>query len=290
MREGKIRAQGPFSHAILAGTVGATCFPLMIGLWQLHKRAAVIGIGACLGMVFACASSGPILSILAAGGALLMWRYRGKMRTLCWFAAFGYIALDLAMKQPAYFIMAKIDISGGSTGWHRAFLIQSSLKHISEWWLAGTDYTRHWMPTGVTWNPDHTDITNYYLKMGVLGGLPLMLIFIAVLIRAFIYVGRVLRERQDLSIQESFLVWTLGASLFAHAATSISVVYFDQSFVFLYMTLAAVGSTWSRSAAAYATEGMTPATQPSVDLLPTASDAHALGYPARPTNELRLPW
>ena len=38
------------------------------------------------------------------------------------------------------------------------------------------------------------------------------------------------------------MVWALGASLFANAATMISVSYFDQSFVFLYLKLAAIGS------------------------------------------------
>jgi hypothetical protein len=78
--------------------------------------------------------------------------------------------------------------------------------------------------------------------MGVIGGLPLMLLFIAVLLKAFSFVGQMRRDSSDFDAR--FMVWTLGASLFAHAATFISVSYFDQSFVFLYLTLAAISSAY----------------------------------------------
>lgn len=245
IREGKIRAQGPFAHSILAGTIGAVCLPFMIGLWQQYRKAARIGIAACVAIILSSASSGPIMSTLAALGALWMWNYRQNTRLIRWLAVFGYIGLDMVMKAPAYYLLGRIDLTGGSTGYHRAALIESSFKHLHEWWLAGTDYTRHWMPTGVTWSPDHTDITNYYLHLGVVGGLPLMLLFIAVLATGFHFVGQTLRRTIDLPPASRFMVWALGSSLFAHAVTSIAVSYFDQSFLFLYLTLAAINSAWS---------------------------------------------
>ena len=245
VRNGKIRAQGPFAHSILAGTVGAVCLPLMIGLWRQHRKAAIVGTAACLSMIFASASSGPILSALFGIGALFMWHWRHRMRLLRWFALLGYIGLDLIMNAPAYYLLARIDLTGSSTGWHRAFLIEAALAHLSEWWLAGTDFTRHWMPYGVTWSGDQSDITNHYLMMGVAGGLPLMLLFIAVLATGFSFVGRTLRQMAELSPQSQFMIWALGASLFAHSITFISVSYFDQSFVFIYLSLAVIGSTWS---------------------------------------------
>ena len=69
-----------------------------------------------------------------------------------------------------------------------------------------------------------------------------MLLFIAVLAKSFSYLGQMLMEPSDLSPDSRFMVWALGASLFAHAATFVSVSYFDQSFVFIYLTLAAIGS------------------------------------------------
>jgi hypothetical protein len=184
------------------------------------------------------------MSALAAIGALLMWYYRHKMRLLRWFAVFGYIALDMVMEAKAYYIISRINPAGGG-GWHRARLIESAFKHLNEWWLAGTDYTRHWMPTGVPWTPDHTDITNHYLKMGVIGGLPLMILYIAILAKGFSFVGQILRSPVSLPPKSQFLIWALGASLFAHTVTMIAVSYFDQSFIFMYLTIAAIGSAWS---------------------------------------------
>jgi len=243
IRNGRLRAQGPFAHAILAGTVGAVCLPLAVGLWRTHRNTAIVGVIACTTMVVASASSGPLVSAFFALVALLMWPLRRHLRLIRWFALAGYIALDMVMKVPAYYLIGRIDVAGGSTGYHRAALIESSLKHIDEWWFAGTDYTRHWMATGVSWSPNHTDITNYYLQMGVMGGLPLMVLLIVVLSAGFSYVGRVVRSEKDISRDGRYFAWALGASLFAHAATSISVSYFDQSFVFLYLTLAAIAVT-----------------------------------------------
>ena len=242
IRDGKLRAQGPFLHPILAGTVGAVSVPLIAGLWKENKLVAKIGLMTCLAMIYASNSSGPIMSVAAGFFALVLWRWQHLTRQMRIAAVLGYILLDLIMVDPAYYILARIDLTGSSTGWHRAALIESSIKHLSEWWLAGTDYTRHWMPTGVSWSVEHTDITNYYIKMGVLGGLPLMFLLFLAIARAFQRIGQALRFREHLLPKENFIIWCLGASLFAHATTCVSVSYFDQSFLFLYTGLAMAGS------------------------------------------------
>ena len=244
IRNGYIRAQGPFTHSILAGTAGAVCLPWMVGLWQEHRNLASVGIVACVSMIFASGSSGPIMSAAAGIGALFMWLYRDKMRFVRWIAVLAYVALDIVMKAPAYYLIAKIDLVGGSTGWHRAFLLESAFIHLKEWWLAGTDYTIHWMPTGVPWSMDHTDITNHYLHFGVVGGLPLIFLFIAILATGFSFVGQTLGRPDCLPAGSRFTLWALGSALFVHVVTCISVSYFDQSFVFLYLTLAGIGSAY----------------------------------------------
>lgn len=246
-RDGSVRSQGPFSHSILAGTIGAVCLPIALILWQRYRKAAMVCIVSCILMVYASNSSGPIMSAIAAIIALVMWPLRYRMKLVCRLIVLGYIALSIVMIDPPYYLMARIDLTGGSTGWHRARLIRSSIEHISEWWIGGTDYTRHWMPTGVSWSVDHTDITNYYLKMGVMGGLPLMLLFIIILAKGFSYVldGLTVQEEREFPKGNLFMFWGLGAALFAHAVTFLGVSYFDQSFVFLYMALAVISSAWS---------------------------------------------
>lgn len=245
IRGDRIRAQGPFSHSILAGTVGAAVLPLMIGIWNTHRSVAKIGLVSCSIMVIASSSSGPILSALFGVFALILWRWRHLTHKMRMAALGGYILLDLVMKAPAYYLIARIDLTGNSTGDHRAALIQAAIDHFNEWWLAGTLYTRHWMAYGVTWSPDHCDITNQYIGYGVFGGFALMVLFIAALWKSFQYVGRFLQMQKDRSSIESKFAWALGSALFAQAASCISVFYFDQSFIFLYLNIAIIGSLYS---------------------------------------------
>jgi hypothetical protein len=242
VREGKLRAQGPFGHPILAGTVGALCMPLMIGLWRQHPLVGKIGLTASLMMVWASASSGPMMSAILGIVALVLWRWRRFIPKMRIAAVIVYILCDMYMTRPAYYLLEKIDLTGNSTGYHRAAIIDAGITHLNEWWLGGTDYTRHWMPYGVSWSEDHCDITNHYLYYGIDGGLPLMILFICMLWVGFRYMGESLRLRAQASFPEQFLLWSLGVVLFTHAGTMISVAYFDQSVMFLYLNLAVIVS------------------------------------------------
>jgi hypothetical protein len=157
-------------------------------------------------------------------------------------AFFLIVVLNQIMTDPVYYLLARIDITGGSTGWHRAALIQSAIAHLQEWWLAGTDVTRHWMPTGIYANETQTDITNHYIAMGVMGGLLLMAAFIWVLVEAFICVGKALRLNTHAPRSQQFMIWVLGCILLGHAVTFFSISYFGQEVVFLYLLFGSIGS------------------------------------------------
>ncbi len=246
VREGKLRAQGPFLHPILAGTVGATCIPLFVGLLRDSRFHAVVGIVAGLVMVFASASSGPVMSFMAAVGALIMWRYRHLTKAVRRCAVILYLILMVTMERPPYYLISKIDLSGGSTGWHRSFLIDQTINHFSEWWLFGTDHTRHWMPNqGVASSPTHTDITNYYISYAIGGGLPGLMVFLFILGVSFRWVGQLEEHMMEQRPHHAFMIWCFGSALFAHAVTGISVAYFDQSVVFLWLNVAVIASVYS---------------------------------------------
>ena len=249
IRDGLIRARGPFVHPILAGTVGATSLALVATQWKRHRKLAMAGIAACLGIVFACTSSGPLMVMMFLLVGLGFWGVREHMRAVRWLALMAIIALDFVMKDPVYFLMARIDLTGSSKGYHRAQLIRSSIEHLDEWWLAGTDYTRHWMATGIHANAQHTDITNHLLANGVLGGLPLMTVFILVLAAGFGAVGKALHVSKTAPVEQQWLIWTLGAVLFAHVANFFSISLFDQSVVFFYLVLACIGGVHAIQAA-----------------------------------------
>lgn len=272
VRGGKIRAQGPFAHSIFAGTVGAICMPLAILIWENSRKRALLGLAVAGIMVMTSASSGPILAVVAMVAALLIWKIRSKLRMMLWAFVGMLVVLNFVMNDPVYYLLARIDLTGKSTGWHRAALIDAAVKHLNEWWFAGTDYTRHWMPTGVYWTQDHTDITNHYLKMGVWGGLPLMFVFIVVMASGFTSVGKALDLTAGQSNRERLHIWVLGVILFGHAVSFISVSYFDQTVVFFYLSLAVIGSVYSAKAAA-------ASRKPQLNEVPFAAPIHEPSMP-----------
>ncbi len=242
IREGKLRAQASFRHPILAGTVGAVVFPLMVAILSRRPLTAIIGMTACVMMVIASASSGPAMSLIFGICGLVMWRWRNLVRPMLWCGAIGYVVLALVMPRPPYYLIARIDVTGGSTGYHRAMLIEQTFKHLNEWWLFGTDATRHWMPNQGWISEKHTDITNYYIAYGVEGGLPAMLLVIAMLVVAFRWVGASVRNAEEWAPEWAFPAWCCGCGLLAHATTSISVAYFDQSMLFFWLNVAVIAS------------------------------------------------
>ncbi|MCK9620172.1 MAG: hypothetical protein M0R47_06500 [Methylobacter sp.] len=241
-REGRFRAQGAFAHAILAGTVGAGCIPMALYFWKSNRKLSLLGFLGAGGVLFAATSSGPIMMLIFSIFGLLLWKTRAYLRTLRWLALVAVIILDMIMKAPVYFLMARIDISGGSTGYYRAQLIRSALEHLHEWWTVGTDYTRHWMATGQHANDQHADITNHFLAMGVSGGLLLICLFVTVLVVAFNMVGKALRENENKSVEHCYLIWTLGATLFGYVWVFFSISLFDQSVVFFFLILACISA------------------------------------------------
>lgn len=239
IRGGQIRARGPFRHSILAGTMGGICLSLAAGFLRQRKPLFYLVSATSILVVVASRSSGPLMTLAAAGFGLWFWRYRSHLRLVMWITVFALFVLHFfIMKAPVWFLIAHISIGGGG-GFYRAKLIDSAITHISEWWLAGTDYTRHWMPSGIAWSADATDITNNYLRLGVIGGLPLMLAFMAILRLSFKYLGKALQHVHN-NVRLEFTIWSLGAALFAHVISMISVNYYDQSSALLFVLLAVI--------------------------------------------------
>jgi hypothetical protein len=244
VRDGRIRANGPFSHSILAGTVGAVSFPLVL----YHRTAfTVVGIAACVAMAVSSHSSGPLITFAIALLGLLLWRWRRSLRRIRAAAVAGLIALHIVMNAPVWFLIARIDLTGSSTSYYRAELISQAINHFGEWWLTGTDYTRHWMQTGSIWSADQADLPNYYIRMGVTGGLTLLLLFVAIIAQAFRSLGRRMRSMRADGDRRERTLWCVGTTLAAYAVAFISVTPFDQSYVFFCLLLGAVPGIAAKS-------------------------------------------
>jgi hypothetical protein len=241
IREGKIRAQGPFSHAVLAGCSGATALPFAYLMWVSRRRFwALCGGGACLAVILFSASSGPLAAVAITVAAAALWRFRNHLGALRWFLLIVALAYWVAAGRGPWHIMASLDLVGGSTGWHRAHLIDQAWKYLFEWFLVGTDYTRHWMPTGVSWSPDHSDITNYYIHLGVTAGIAVPTMLVVILWRCFSSLGARMRQYQAEGSPEEMTLWCVGTALAAHAISFVSISYFDQMYVLFYIVVGAV--------------------------------------------------
>ena len=232
LRGGRLRCQGAFAHPILAGTFWATALPL---IWTLRKdrnflmRLGTIG---CLFIVAACSSSTPVLSVLVAvtGVALFPWR---RHRTKMWVGLFALLlSLHIVMEAPVWALMARVDFTGGSTGWHRYRIFDAFVNHFSEWYLMGETDPMSW---GV-W--EMRDLTNMYVAEGLNGGLLGLIAFLFVLIFAFGNVGRALNVKVIArSLAHQWICWCVGVAILVHAVTLLGVAYFGQMPVILYLEL-----------------------------------------------------
>lgn len=235
VREGRLRCQGAFAHPILAGCFFASLLPLMGALWfrgGRWKTLAVVGVGLSLLIVVLCASSTPVLAVLAGAGGMAMYGFRERMRLVRWGVLAVLVMLHMVMIAPVWHLIARISAVGGSTGWHRYHLIDKAIENWDEWVLIGTKSTAHW-----GWGLE--DVTNQYVLEGVRGGIVGLGLFVLVIALAFGRVGRLWRATPPGA--DRIFAWALGVSLFVHCVNFIAVSYFGQITMLWYLGLAAAG-------------------------------------------------
>jgi hypothetical protein len=244
VREGHLRCQGAFRHPILAGTFGATQFPFFIALWHYrrkHRRLAILGALSAVIIVLTASSSGALMALGFAIIGLALWKCRRHFASIRTGTLLGMLGMSVVMHAPIWYLMAKLGNVFGGTGWHRAYLIDQTIGHFSEWCLFGTTYTANWAPAGevIQSDPNMMDITNHFVMEGVKGGLLKLVLFISMIVVCFKGVGRVLRVLPPKS-PAGFFVWATGVSLFAHCVSFISITYFDQIIVVWFWLLAII--------------------------------------------------
>ncbi len=240
VREGKIRSQGPFAHSIIAGTIGAMMIPLFVGLWQHRKRDRVIaGLGILGGLVMAgtSASSTPVLTIAATLLGFSLWRFRKNLRLLRWGLVIAIIGLHLIMKAPVWMLIARVSEVLGGSGYHRAMLVDSFIRHFWDWWLIGTR-------DNASWGYDMWDSINTYVNAGTGGGLVTFVLFLAIIAFAYKKVGiaRKMAEKAG-ALKDARLIWAIGVCLFANTVAYFGIAYFDQGVMVWYTLLAMISAT-----------------------------------------------
>jgi len=236
----RFRAQGPFSHSILAGTFGAVLLPLFVALWwkgKKYRTIVIIGVISSTVMTLACNSSTPIIAYAAGVLALCLWPLRKSMRAIRWGIVLTLVSLHLMMKAPVWHLISRIDITGGSSSWHRFMLIDQCIRHFGDWWLIGVKDTS-------VWGWDMWDTANQYVGLCDNSGLLPFLLFVAILVYGFKFLGRAWRAvvRDDKDKKRALFIWAIGAAFFANVVAFFGISYFDQTVVAWYALLAMISA------------------------------------------------
>jgi hypothetical protein len=142
------------------------------------------------------------------------------------------------MKAPVWHLISRIDITGGSSSWHRFMLVDQCIRHFGDWWLIGVKSTS-------AWGWDMWDTANQYVSICDNSGLLPFLLFLAVLAYGFKYLGRARRAASDR--KTALFIWALGSALFANAVAFFGISYFDQTMVAWYALLAMIPAAMAAS-------------------------------------------
>ena len=234
VREGKPRSTGAFAIYITAGVFGATVLPLLMWLWSDSKSRLTAGVGvvgATL-MTITANSSTPLLAYVAAIVGLCFWPLRRRMRAFRWGLLLIIVGLHLSMNAPVWALIARIDLTGSSSGFHRYMLVDQCLRHFSDWWLVGVKNYNDW-------GFDMWDLCNQYIDCAIRGGLATLVMFILVISRGFGRLGAARKLVEGDSKQE-WSLWCLCAALLSHVVAYFGIAYFDQMQVAWYALLAII--------------------------------------------------
>ena len=247
LREGHYRCQGSFRIAITAGSLGATFVSLFVGYTFQRKNRfwALIGIVACIAIVLASHSSGPLMAAVTAIAGWACWYVRHRMQTIRRGIVATLVLLHLTMSAPVWFIFDRISGVLGGDGWHRSNLIDKFILNFRSWYIGGMPFadTSSWAATQLPWGG--VDITNYYVSIGIVGGLLPFILFIVFLTSNFKLIGRALwrlRAQKGDALEWEPVLWGLGCTLCSHVVNLTAVQYWDQFYVIWYIHLAALVS------------------------------------------------
>ena len=236
-RDGKLRCQGPFNHPIMLGSFCGSLVPIFIfyrGQENRRRWLFLMAAMAAIVITVATASSGPVLTLFAGLIGLGLWPFRRSVRLIRWGILMAIIFLHLVMKAPVWALLNRVKIFGASTGYHRLMLFSSFVDNLDEWWLWGGKSPGEW-------GEGLHDLTNWFVRVGVDGGLISVIILIWIILLCFWRVEQVMMLL-DNSKNMQKIVWSIGASLFAHFVSFFGVSYFDQIIVLWYLLIGTISS------------------------------------------------
>ncbi len=236
IRDGKLRSQGAFEVYIDAGEFGAVLVPLLVWLWsdKESRVATCLGLVGAITMMLTCNASTPLLALAGGLLGLCLWRFRQRMRILRWALVLTLVALHLVMNGPVWSLIARIDLTGSSSGYHRYYLVDNCIRHFSDWWLLG-------YKNFGSWGWDMWDLSDQYVAVCLTGGLITFIIFIGLLSRSFGGLG-VARKRMAAAgnRRHEWFCWCLGCALLGHVVGWFGCSYMAKMQITLFVLLAMI--------------------------------------------------
>lgn len=233
IRDGHIRSQGVMG-CIYAGVFAGILIPLFVWLWTEGEArvSAFAGLAGAMAIVITSYSSTSWLACAGSLAGLAFWPVRKRMRLFRWGFALVLVTLHLVMHGPVWSLIARMDLTGSSSGYHRYYLVDKLIQHFSDWWLLGfRNYN--------DWGWDMWDTCNQFVDVALKGGLLTLILYILILKRSFGAVGNARKLVSGDRKQEWFL-WCLGSALFANVVAAFGINYMAQLLMLLFPLLACI--------------------------------------------------
>jgi hypothetical protein len=228
MRDGVLRSSGTMG-ALGGGSFAGVLVPLFLWLWtegKSQRMAAYVGLAGAMAMLITAHASTPWMALGAGLLALGFWPLRKRMRIIRWGLVLILVSLHLVMKAPVWNLIARVDITGSSSSWHRYTLVNQTILHFSDWWLLGYRYYDHW-----DW--DMWDTSNLFVAAALTGGLVTLVLVVLVFKRSFGAIGTA-RKRVNGDLKQEWFLWCLGSALFACVVACFGIAFLYQSQMLLF--------------------------------------------------------
>ena len=240
IRDGEIRAAATFSHSILFGSFAAALVPILWAQYKADKsKILLFAIGCAVFYVYASSSSGPLVVFVVVVLFLIFFKWKQYSKLLARLMLASAIFLHFVREGPLWHLLyVRISVKSGSTGWHRYLLTDAAVKEFPNWWLLGYGdagpqwHTKYWAYT----HAKFTDVTNHYILEGVRGGFVTMSLFVLICYLVIKTLGA--HSISQKSEADQWLWWGAAVMMISHCVTFLSVAYFGQITMLLYLTIA----------------------------------------------------
>ena len=201
------------------------------------NRIATLAIAAAFVACLASLSSGPYLM----AGALLLFLVLGQrtslIKPLLWLVVLAAVLVEVLSNRHFYHLIDYLALSP-ATAWYRTRLLEVGISHLSEWWAfgVGSNWPNHWAQ--YIDGRDHVDMVNYFLNLGLRGGVLAIGMYVASHVQAVRHAVTAYGSTSERKFR--VLIFMLGGTLLAIDLASLSFSLEGPTLLMSYIVLGAL--------------------------------------------------